>query len=114
MSGCEEEKTNQELVEGLREDYPNLSKNYAVGSDTEGSVASTSNRGGITCIAGTGSNTLLINPDGTRVQCGGWGNILGDEGGGVYTANTRDVVTISGLFQPGKFPTDRLKSVLMI
>jgi N-acetylglucosamine kinase len=82
LSGCEQEETNQELVNGLKDSYPNLSKVFAVGSDTEGSVATTSNCGGITCIAGTGSNTLLINPDGTRVQCGGWGNLLGDEGGG--------------------------------
>lgn len=87
LSGCETEETNQELVQGLRADYPNLSENYAIGSDTEGSVATTSNRGGITCIAGTGSNTLLINPDGTRVQCGGWGYLLGDEGSGKDAIN---------------------------
>lgn len=82
MSGCEQEETNQELVRGLLETYPNLSERYAIGSDTEGSVAATSRNGGVTCIAGTGSNTLLINPDGTRVQCGGWGYLLGDEGSG--------------------------------
>ncbi|CAH1156059.1 unnamed protein product [Phaedon cochleariae] len=80
LSGCEQEKSNQELARGLQQRYPNLSEKVIVASDTEGSVAATSNKGGVTCIAGTGSNTLLINPDGTKVQCGGWGNLLGDEG----------------------------------
>lgn len=66
----------------MSETYPNVAENYIVSSDTEGSIAATSNKGGVTCIAGTGSNTLLINPDDTRAQCGSWGYMLGDEGSG--------------------------------
>lgn len=84
LSGCELEESNQELVKGLIQSYPNLALQYAVGSDTEGSLATTSKQGGVVCIAGTGSNTLLINPDGTKVQCGGWGYLLGDEGSAWY------------------------------
>ncbi|XP_019865263.1 N-acetyl-D-glucosamine kinase [Aethina tumida] len=80
LSGCEQEESNNIIVEGLRCRYPNLSKKYVIASDTDGSVAAVSNKGGVVCIAGTGSNTLLINPDGTKVQCGGWGYLLGDEG----------------------------------
>lgn len=72
------------MVRGFLESYPTLSERYAIGSDTQGSVAATSSNGGVTCIAGTGSNTLLVNPDGSKVQCGGWGYILGDEGSGRY------------------------------
>lgn len=82
LSGCELEETNNQLVEGLKIQYPDLSENVAIGSDTDGSVAATSNNGGLVSIAGTGSNTLLINPDGSRSQCGGWGYLLGDEGSG--------------------------------
>jgi N-acetylglucosamine kinase len=108
LSGCEHEETNQELVNGLKDSYPNLSKVFAVGSDTEGSVATTSNCGGITCIAGTGSNTLLLNPDGTRVQCGGWGNLLGDEGSAWKIAHRSIKYCFDDLdnFEEPPFPTD--------
>ncbi|KAJ3644380.1 hypothetical protein Zmor_027045 [Zophobas morio] len=110
LSGCEEEKTNQELVNGLKDSYPNLAKTYAVGSDTEGSVATTSNKGGITCIAGTGSNTLLINPDGNRVQCGGWGNLLGDEGSAWKISHRAIKYCFDDLdnFEKPPFPTDAI------
>ncbi|VEN53300.1 unnamed protein product [Callosobruchus maculatus] len=80
LSGCETESSKKELHDRLTSDYPQLAEQIVIGSDTDGSVAATSNKGGVVCIAGTGSNTLLINPDGSRAQCGGWGHLLGDEG----------------------------------
>ncbi|XP_044266785.1 N-acetyl-D-glucosamine kinase isoform X2 [Tribolium madens] len=108
LSGCEQEDTNQELLKGLQESYPNLSKSYSIGSDTHGSVATTSNCGGITCIAGTGSNTLLINPDGTSFQCGGWGNLLGDEGSAWKIAHRSIKYCFDDLdnFSEPPFPTE--------
>lgn len=82
LSGCEQEATNRELEEELRKAHPTLSESYVVCSDTVGSIASVSRDGGVVLISGTGSNAFLKNPDGSIFGCGGWGHILGDEGGG--------------------------------
>lgn len=82
LSGCEQEATNKELEAELRRSNPNVSAHYVVCSDTVGSIASISPNGGVVLISGTGSNALLRNPDGTTFSCGGWGNMLGDEGSG--------------------------------
>ena len=39
---------------------------------------------GVVIIAGTGSNLIGKMPDGTIGSLGGWGRVLGDEGGGYY------------------------------
>lgn len=82
MSGCEQEETNNQLEENIRNASPNLAKAYVVCSDTAGSLATAEPDGGVVLISGTGSNALLINPDGSKFQCGGWGHLLGDEGSG--------------------------------
>lgn len=82
LSGCEEEKTNEQLVKTMLQEFPAASRDYVVGSDTIGSLSTGTANCGVVLIAGTGSNALLINPDGKTVGCGGWGHVLGDEGSG--------------------------------
>ncbi|KYQ49056.1 N-acetyl-D-glucosamine kinase [Trachymyrmex zeteki] len=86
LSGCEEETINREIVETLLKKYPQSAKDYVIGSDTLGSLRTGLESGGIVLIAGTGSNALLINPDGKTHNCGGWGHIMGDEGGAYWIA----------------------------
>ncbi|XP_055316973.1 N-acetyl-D-glucosamine kinase isoform X2 [Sitodiplosis mosellana] len=80
LSGCEQDATNKVLENELLDKYPNLSKSYYVCSDTMGSIFTASPLGGMVLIAGTGSNALLRNPDGSTYTCGGWGAFLADEG----------------------------------
>lgn len=87
LSGCEEDETNNILKAGLMEQYPELAQNYFVGSDTFGAMAVAHENGGLVLIAGTGSNAMLINPDGSQKNCGGWGYLIGDEGSGKLLFN---------------------------
>jgi len=86
LSGCEVKETIEELKRRIQELYPTLSKEYVVESDTVGTLATVSGEGGMVLIAGTGSNALLKNPDGTTGRCGGWGHMLGDEGAAYFVA----------------------------
>ena len=47
--------------------------------------------GGVCLIAGTGSNCIVLNPDGSQRQAGGWGHVLGDQGGGPFVACASEV-----------------------
>lgn len=80
LSGAEFDSINEEFKEGMLKEYPNLCRQYVICSDTVAPIAVVNENGGVVLIAGTGSNALLINPDGSQVRCGGWGHIIGDEG----------------------------------
>ncbi|KAJ6637854.1 N-acetyl-D-glucosamine kinase [Pseudolycoriella hygida] len=80
LSGCEQESSNNALERELLYNHPDVSESYVVCSDTLGSVFTASPKGGLVLIAGTGSNAMLSNPDGKTYNCGGWGNMLADEG----------------------------------
>ncbi|KAK7072907.1 hypothetical protein SK128_011240 [Halocaridina rubra] len=86
LSGCEEDEANKDMAVQLMRRYPDLAKNVIVGSDTQGSIATACQNGGIVLISGTGSNALLLNPDGKTYRCGGWGHLIGDEGGAYWIA----------------------------
>ncbi|XP_046382432.1 N-acetyl-D-glucosamine kinase [Ischnura elegans] len=87
LSGCESEEQNNELRDGIMKKYPDAALEVVVTSDTVGSIAAISDAGGMVIISGTGSNALLINPDGTNHRSGGWGHALGDEGSGWWVSH---------------------------
>ncbi|CAL1286074.1 unnamed protein product [Larinioides sclopetarius] len=84
MSGCEEEEANREFERIFMRKHPDMIESCHVASDTVGPVYTAGLKGGIVLIAGTGSNSLLLNPDGTTARCGGWGHLLGDEASAMW------------------------------
>ncbi|CAL8082445.1 unnamed protein product [Orchesella dallaii] len=86
LSGCEDVQSNEKLRQMLSKIITNADT-IAIASDTRGPLAAASDAGGVVIISGTGSNCLLINPDGTEARCGGWGYLLGDEGSAWWIAN---------------------------
>lgn len=112
LSGCETKETNDLLLNGLIKTYPNLSEKYWIASDTAGSLAAATSTGGVVCIAGTGSNTLIMNPDGSTFQAGGWGYILGDEGSAWNIAYTAIKICFDSLddFKSAPYPIDTVWS----
>lgn len=84
MSGCEVDEKNKELENYFTTKNPHIMKSCTVTSDTIGPLYSASPKGGLVLISGTGSNSLLLNPDGTVARCGGWGHLIGDEGSAMW------------------------------
>ena len=107
LSGCEVEETNEILAQKMVELHPQLVLNKpSVCSDTVGSLLTASDKGGVVLIAGTGSNSLLVNPDGSIARCGGWGHVLGDEGGAWWIAQKAMKVWFDDLDGMTKAPHD--------
>lgn len=65
----------------------NWSPAFLVTHDARSLIAAgTDNDCGVALIAGTGSFAYGINAQGIEHRCGGWGNLLGDEGSGYWLA----------------------------
>lgn len=70
--------------------------------------------GGIVLISGTGSNSLLLNPNGTSERCGGWGHLLGDEGASYWIAlrAIKSVIAQQENFEHIPYPTECVREII--
>lgn len=81
LAGAGNEQARAAVEQGLR-DAP-LARRVVVGSDVEAAHADAFGDGpGVLLVAGTGSVVRAVDPRGEVVTVGGWGALLGDEGGG--------------------------------
>ncbi|KAJ4460356.1 putative N-acetyl-D-glucosamine kinase [Paratrimastix pyriformis] len=90
LSGMEDVREQNKLIEALKQRDPHLSESYNVCNDSMGALVTASATGGLVLIAGTGSMCRLVTIEGSKdrhYRCGGWGHMIGDEGSAYYIAH---------------------------
>lgn len=87
LSGCDNTEVGRAMEASLNSLSLVLQDNITVDNDATGVVATACENGGMVLIAGTGSVCLLINPSGESFRCGGWGHMMGDEGGAYWISH---------------------------
>lgn len=66
---------------------------------------------GVLLIAGTGSSAFGRGPTGETARCGGWGPIIGDEGGGAWIG--RKVLSVVAAASDGREPETALTGAVL-
>ncbi|CAG0913358.1 unnamed protein product [Notodromas monacha] len=117
LSGVDCPDRKAAAVAACRERLDRLTDWLCVDNDTYGAVFAGSQQcdGGMALIAGTGSNSLLVNPNGESHQCGGWGQFLGDEGSGFYVGQKAVKTCVDDLdcgYRISPFPVDRVWALI--
>lgn len=86
LSGCGQEQSRNQLRDALEKRGADV-KTIFIEEDILAPVFAMSNKGGVNMICGTGSNCVVYNDDGSSKRAGGWGHLLGDEGGAYYISH---------------------------
>ena len=66
---------------------------------------------GVLLIAGTGSSAFARGPTGATARCGGWGAVIGDEGGGAWIG--RRALSIVAAASDGREPETALTGAVL-
>lgn len=66
---------------------------------------------GVLLIAGTGSSAFGRGPAGTTARCGGWGPVIGDEGGGAWIG--RRALSVVAAATDGREPETALTGAIL-
>jgi glucosamine kinase len=66
---------------------------------------------GVLLIAGTGSSAVARGPTGASARCGGWGPIIGDEGGGAWIG--RRALSVVAAAADGREPETALTGAIL-
>ena len=83
LAGAGRSRVRRALEAALR--HERISRAVRVGTDVEAAFHDAFGAGaGIVVVAGTGSVVLGAGEDGRRLQVGGWGGVMGDEGSGYH------------------------------
>eukprot|EP00042_Codosiga_hollandica_P036188 m.273823 g.273823 ORF g.273823 m.273823 type:complete len:379 (+) comp54823_c0_seq9:1895-3031(+) len=106
LSGADKLEERMELIALLRAANPTAATHLLMCTDTYGSIATMSPNGGVVLIAGTGSNCTLVNSDGSKANCGGWGHFFGDEGSGFSIARNAARIVFHALDKFAEPPAD--------
>ncbi len=83
LAGAGRARAGRDVEAALREE--GIAHAVRVGTDVEAAFHDAFGAGpGIVVVAGTGSVVLGVGEDGRRLQVGGWGGVMGDEGSGYH------------------------------
>lgn len=66
---------------------------------------------GVLLIAGTGSSAFGRSPAGSQARCGGWGPVIGDEGGGAWIG--RRALSVVAAASDGREPETALTGAIL-
>jgi glucosamine kinase len=66
---------------------------------------------GVLLIAGTGSSAFARGPSGATARCGGWGAVIGDEGGGAWIG--RKALSVVSAAADGREPETALTGAVL-
>ena len=110
VAGVGREPERQALIEAL------VSQDVAedVIVETDFSIALTDAFGdgaGVLLIAGTGSSAFARGPAGATARCGGWGPVIGDEGGGAWIG--RRALSVVAAAADGREPETALTGAIL-